>query len=90
MRSFIICTLHEILLGDQTKKYELRRGGGWGAFCTHGSDEKCSPEEAWRYNRRYLDSIRVDLEAMLFEGVDGISLTQDRVQWRALVNLRVP
>jgi hypothetical protein len=44
--------------------------------------------------RRWLDNIRMDLGEIGWDGVDWIDVTQDRDQWRALVNtvmnLRVP
>jgi hypothetical protein len=44
--------------------------------------------------RRWVDSIKIDLSEIRWDGMDCIDLTQDRDQWRALVNtvmnLRVP
>jgi hypothetical protein len=39
-----------------------------------------------RLRRRWVDNIRMDLEEIGWFGVDWIGLTQDRDQWRALVN----
>jgi hypothetical protein len=43
---------------------------------------------------RWEDSIKMDLQAVGWEGVDWIDMAQDRDRWRALVNavmnLRVP
>jgi hypothetical protein len=41
-----------------------------------------------------MDNIKMDLGGIEWDGMDWIDLAQDRVQWRALVNmvmnLRVP
>jgi hypothetical protein len=39
-----------------------------------------------RPRRRWKDNIRMDLEKIGWESVDWIHLSQDRDQWRALVN----
>jgi hypothetical protein len=47
-----------------------------------------------RVNRTEIQSIKIDLREIGWDGVDWIELAQDRDQWRALVNtvmnLRVP
>jgi hypothetical protein len=47
-----------------------------------------------RPRRRWVDSIKMDLREIGWDGMDWIDLAQDRDQWRALVNavlnLRVP
>jgi hypothetical protein len=47
-----------------------------------------------RPKRRWVDNIKIDLREVGWEGMDWIDLTQDRDQWKALVNtvinLRVP
>jgi hypothetical protein len=47
-----------------------------------------------RSRRRWVDSIKMDLREIGWGGMDWIDLTQDRDQWRALVNtvmnLRTP
>jgi hypothetical protein len=47
-----------------------------------------------RLRRRWEDNIKMDLQELLWGGVDWIDLTQDWGRWRALVNavmnLRVP
>jgi hypothetical protein len=47
-----------------------------------------------RPRRRWVDSIKMDLREIGWDGTDLIDLAQDRDQWRALVNtvmnLRVP
>jgi hypothetical protein len=47
-----------------------------------------------RPRRRCVDSIKMDLREIGWDGMDWIDLAQDRDQWRALVNtvmnLRVP
>jgi hypothetical protein len=44
--------------------------------------------------RRWAENIKMDLREIVWDGMDWIYLTQDRDQWRALVNtvmnLRVP
>jgi hypothetical protein len=44
--------------------------------------------------RRWVDNIKMDLRETGWDDVDWIDMTQDRDQWRALVNtvlnLRVP
>jgi hypothetical protein len=47
-----------------------------------------------RQRRRWLDNIKMELREILCDGMDWVDVTQDRDQWRALVNtvmnLRVP
>jgi hypothetical protein len=47
-----------------------------------------------RPRRRWVDTIKMDLREIGWDGLDWIELAQDRDQWRALVNrlmnLRVP
>jgi hypothetical protein len=47
-----------------------------------------------RPRRRWVDGIKINLREIGWGGMDWINLTQDREQWRALVNtvmnLRVP
>jgi hypothetical protein len=47
-----------------------------------------------RPRRRWVDTNKMDLREIGWDGVDWIKLAQDRDQWRALVNtvmnLRVP
>jgi transcription termination factor 2 len=47
-----------------------------------------------RLRRRWVDNIKMDLREIGWDGMDWIDLTQDRDQWRALVNtvmnLQVP
>jgi hypothetical protein len=47
------------------------------------------PEEKRQLGRRryrWEDNIKLNLREIRWEGVDWINLTQDRVQWRAVVN----
>jgi hypothetical protein len=39
-----------------------------------------------RLRRRWVDSIKMDLREIGWDGMDCIDLAQDRDQWRALVN----
>jgi hypothetical protein len=47
-----------------------------------------------RTRRRWVDNIKMDLREIQWDGVDWIIMSQDRGQWRALMNtvlnLRVP
>jgi hypothetical protein len=47
-----------------------------------------------RPRRRWVDNIKMDLREIGWDGMDQINLTQDRDQWRAVMNtemnLRVP
>jgi hypothetical protein len=47
-----------------------------------------------RPRRRWMDSIKMDLREIGWDGIDSIDVAQDRNQWRVLVNtvmnLRVP
>jgi hypothetical protein len=47
-----------------------------------------------RPRRRWVDTIKMDLRQIGWDGVDWIELAQDRDQWKAVVNtvknLRVP
>jgi hypothetical protein len=38
-------------------------------------------------NNRWVDSIKMDLRAIDWDGIDWIDLAQDMDQWRVLVNL---
>jgi hypothetical protein len=40
-----------------------------------------------RPRHRWVDNIKIDLREIEWDGVDWIDLTQDRDQWRALVNM---
>ena len=39
-----------------------------------------------RHSRRWDDNIKMDLQVVVFEGMDKIDLAQDRDKWQALVN----
>jgi hypothetical protein len=39
-----------------------------------------------RPRRRWVDNIKMDLREIRRDGVDWIDISQDRKQWRALVN----
>jgi hypothetical protein len=43
-----------------------------------------------RPSRGWVDNIKMDLREIGWDGVDWIDMAQDRDQWRAVVNLRVP
>jgi hypothetical protein len=40
-----------------------------------------------RLRRRWLDNIKMYLREIGWDGMDWIDLTEDRDQWRALVNM---
>jgi hypothetical protein len=39
-----------------------------------------------RPRRRWVDNIKMDLREIVWDGMDWIDVTQDRDQWKALVN----
>jgi hypothetical protein len=43
-----------------------------------------------RPRHRWVNNIKIDLREIESDGVDWVDLAQDRDQWMALVNLRVP
>jgi len=45
-----------------------------------------SPNLLYRFCHRWEDNIRMDFREIGWENVDWIHLTQDRNQWRTLVN----
>jgi hypothetical protein len=49
---------------------------------------------AGRFERKWVDNIKIDLRVIEWSGTVSVDLAQDRDQWRALVNtvmnLRVP
>jgi hypothetical protein len=67
-----------------------------GRLCsTHGRDEKSIQYFEWqterksplgRPRRRWENNIRIDLTELRWEDVDWIHVSQDRDQWRVLVN----
>jgi len=65
-----------------------------GEYSTHGNDEmhtkfwsESLKEVTLRRSRhRWEDNIKMDLAEMGWEGVNWMHLTQDRDQWRAVVN----
>jgi hypothetical protein len=81
MRSFVTCTLHQILLGEQIKEYEM------GAACSaHGRDDKCVQNigrETWMKEttqNRHLDR-RIILDWIL--SIYGVKL------WTGFIWLRI-
>jgi hypothetical protein len=42
-----------------------------------------------RPRRRWVDNIKMDLREIEWDDMDWINLTQDRDQWRALVNAEI-
>jgi hypothetical protein len=82
----------------ETKEDEM----GW-TCGTHGGWERCLQGFGWearskrplgRPRRRWEDNIKMDLGEIGIDGANWFRLAQDRVQWRAFVNmvmnLRVP
>jgi hypothetical protein len=67
------------------------------ACSTYGVEEKRKPEgktPLGKPRRRWVDSIKMDLGRIEWDGVDLIGLVQDEDQWKAIVkaimSLRVP
>jgi hypothetical protein len=72
-----------------------------GGTCgTHGGGERClqsfdsEVRREGRPRRRWEDNIKLDFREIGIDGANCIRLAQDRIQWRAFVNmvmnLRVP
>jgi hypothetical protein len=62
------------------------------ACSTNGGEEKCihdiggkagRKEPLGRPRRRWVDNIKMDLREIGWDGMDWISVAQDRGQWRA-------
>jgi hypothetical protein len=74
---------------DHVARIEEERGVYW---ILVGKPEGKIP--LWRPRRRWGDSIKMDLQEVVWGDMDWIGLAQDRASWRALVNavmkLRVP
>jgi len=90
MRSLMICTAHQILLGVQVEKNET---GGTCSTC--GGEERGiedlveKPEGKRPLGRprcRWEDSIKMDLQEVGCGRMDWIDLAQDRDSWRVIVN----
>jgi hypothetical protein len=90
MRSFILCTHPQILLG---RSYQGERWAGHEARM--GEERKVykvlvgNPERKrplGRPRRRWEDGIRMDLKEIGWGCVEWIELAQDRGWWRAVVN----
>ena len=90
MRSLVICTVHQMLLGDKIEKNEMG-----GACSAYGGEERRiqglvgKPEgkrPLGRSRRRWEDNIKMDLEEVGWWGMDWIDLAQDRDRWQALAN----
>jgi hypothetical protein len=68
----------------------------WGGDrCLQGFGREARRQESLgRPRRRWEDNIKIDLREIGIDGMNWIHLAQDRVQWRACVNmvmnLRVP
>jgi hypothetical protein len=43
-----------------------------------------------RPRRRWVDNIKIDFREIGWDGGDWIDLAQDKDQWRAVMNVRVP
>jgi hypothetical protein len=73
---------HEARIGDQWNSYRILAG------------KPGRKRPLGRPRRRWEDNIEMDIRETGWDGVELIDLTQDRDQWRALVNtvmnLRVP
>ena len=94
----MICTAHQILLGDQIDNNEMG-----GACSTCGGEERRiqdlvgKPEgkrPLGRPRHRWEHNIEMDLQEVGYGCVSWIDLAQDRDRWHiivnAIMNLRVP
>jgi hypothetical protein len=76
------CAGHVARMGEKRNAYRISVGN---------SEGKRSLE---RPRHRCVDNIKMDLREIGWDGIDLIDLSQDRDQWRALMNavmnLRVP
>jgi hypothetical protein len=73
-----------IIKSDQVKKDEM------GRECSTDGVEEGKPEGKRLVGRprcRWVDSIKMDLREIGWDGVNWIDMAQDRDQWRALVNM---
>jgi hypothetical protein len=70
-----------------------------GACGTHGGGERCLQGFGWSPERkrplggpwrRREDNIKMDLRKIGIDGANWIQVAQDKVQWRACVNLQFP
>ena len=90
--------LTEYCSGDEIEKNEMG-----GACSTYGESRsvyrglmgKPEGKRPWgRPRRRWEDNIKMDLQEVVFGGMDWIKLTQDKDRWQAVVhavmNFRVP
>jgi hypothetical protein len=95
MRSFIICTLHQVYLYDQAKEVRMGRArstNGANIWILEGNSEGKRPLGGPHHMSK--DNIKMDLEEIGWSDMDWIDLVQDRDQYRVLVNagmnLQVP
>jgi hypothetical protein len=76
------CTGHVARMGERRNAYRILVGKPEGK------------RSLGRSRCRWVEDIKIDLREIGWEGMEWIDLTQDRDQWRALVNtvmnLRVP
>jgi hypothetical protein len=97
MRSFVICTPHQILFRLSRRMrwagqvaFIRERGGAYRDLV--GKTEGKRP--LIRPRRRWEDHIKMDLQEVGCGGMDWTDLAQNRERWRAVVNavvnLRVP
>jgi hypothetical protein len=96
MRSFITCTLQEILIGSKRMRWAshiariraMRNTYRILAVQHEGKRPRGRPRRRWE------DNVRMNLMEIGWEGAGWIHLAQVRDQWRTLlntvINLRVP
>jgi hypothetical protein len=99
MRSFVICTLHQVIINNQVEEDEMggpcsTNGGRRRTLIDYWWESQRERDALGRPRRRWVDNIRMDLGEVGWGDVDWIGLAKDRTRWRALVNsvlnLRVP
>jgi hypothetical protein len=90
--NFTACILHLILLRViksrriRWERHVARMGEGRGVYRVLVGMPECK-RPLGRPRRRWEDNIKMDLKEIGINGANWIQLAQDRVQWRAFVNM---
>ena len=85
MRSLIICTVHQMLLGMK-KSRTMRWAGHVACMGPRRGGKPEEKEPLGKSRRRWEVNIKMDLQEVGCGGMDWIELAQDRNRWRTLVN----